>query len=128
VSSQQSSAPHDRSDDRPGGAASDAVPGPQPTADDAADVPADEVEIEEVVDPTTVRRAPRYRAFFTVGIVLGLVVGLGVGGAWLQSDAAQGVFKPGVYFSVILLTCTALGAAVAGAWAVIADRRSLRGR
>ncbi|MFC8921133.1 histidine kinase [Cellulosimicrobium sp. NPDC057127] len=103
--------------------------------DDAASAPgtpetgrADEVDVEGVVDRATVRRAPRYRAFFTVGILLGLVVGLGVGGAWLQSPAAAPVFKPGVYFTVILVACTALGAGVAGVWAVIADRRSLRGR
>jgi hypothetical protein len=89
---------------------------------------ADEVEVEDVVDRGTVRRAPRYRAFFTVGVLLGIVVGLGVGGAWLQSPAAAPVFKPGVYFTVILVTCTALGAGVAGLWAVVADRRSLRGR
>lgn len=136
MSHQQSSAPHDGPGDRPHGAASDPLPPTENPADGAVDVPADdparvpadEVQIEEVVDPTTVRRAPRYRAFFTVGIVLGLVVGLGVGGAWLQSDAVRGVFKPGVYFSVILVTCTALGAAVAGVWAVVADRRSLRRR
>ncbi|WP_353707504.1 hypothetical protein ABRQ22_16500 [Cellulosimicrobium sp. ES-005] len=89
---------------------------------------ADEVEIETVVDPGTVRRAPRYGAFFTVGVVLGTVLGLGIGGAWLQSPAAAPVFKPGVYFTVIVVTCAALGAAVAGLWAVLADRRSLRGR
>ncbi|WP_426310736.1 histidine kinase [Cellulosimicrobium sp. E-16] len=88
----------------------------------------DEVEIESVVDPATVRRAPRYGAFFTVGVLLGTVLGLGIGGAWLQSPAADPVFKPGVYFTVIVVTCAALGAAVAGLWAVLADRRSLRGR
>ncbi|WP_143317042.1 hypothetical protein [Cellulosimicrobium sp. KWT-B] len=95
---------------------------------DAASAGGEEVEIESVVDPATVRRAPRYRAFFTVGILLGTVLGLGIGGAWLQSPAAAPVFKPGVYFTVILVTCAALGAAVAGVWAVVADRRSLRGR
>ncbi|WP_141390270.1 hypothetical protein [Cellulosimicrobium cellulans] len=89
---------------------------------------ADEVEVEDVVDPATVRRAPRYGRFFAVGIVLGAVLGLGLGGAWLQSPAAEPVFKPGVYFTVILVTCAALGAGVAGLWAVVADRRSLRGR
>ncbi|MCB7135185.1 histidine kinase [Cellulosimicrobium marinum] len=88
----------------------------------------EEVEVEQVLDPATVRRAPRYRAFFTVGVVLGLVVGLGLGGAWLQSPMSAPVFKPGVYFSVILVTCAALGAGVAGLWAVVADRRSMRGR
>lgn len=101
---------------------------PGAASDDAASAGGEEVEIESVVDPATVRRAPRYRAFFTVGILLGTVLGLGIGGAWLQSPAAAPVFKPGVYFTVILVTCAALGAAGAGVWAVVADRRSLRGR
>ncbi|MFF8345287.1 hypothetical protein ACF049_02950 [Cellulosimicrobium funkei] len=108
------------------GARVDETPGT--ASDDAASAGGEEVEIESVVDPATVRRAPRYRAFFTVGILLGTVLGLGIGGAWLQSPAAAPVFKPGVYFTVILVTCAALGAAVAGVWAVVADRRSLRGR
>ena len=119
----------------PGGAAPEgAGPGARAgegrgaASDDAASAGGEEVEIESVVDPATVRRAPRYRAFFTVGILLGTVLGLGIGGAWLQSPAAAPVFKPGVYFTVILVTCAALGAAVAGVWAVVADRRSLRGR
>ena len=150
VSPEQSSAPDGAAPDpsaAPDAGAPDAVPA-QPTAADAARAEADEtptdgasddattaaggtageVEIESVVDPTTVRRAPRYRAFFTVGVVLGTVLGLGLGGAWLQSPAAEPVFKPGVYFTVIVVTCAALGAGVAGVWAVVADRRSLRGR
>jgi hypothetical protein len=123
----------------PDGAAPDASDVPSSTAAPAtgtgpdvgsepAETSVDEVEVESVVDPSTVRRAPRYGRFFAVGIVLGAVVGLGVGGAWLQSEVSEPVFKPGVYFTVILVTCAALGAAVAGLWAVIADRRSLRGR
>ena len=131
MSSEQSRVPDDAAPDTP-----DAPARPVREADDAgATAPggspagaADEVEIETVVDPTTVRRAPRYRAFFTVGVLLGLVVGLGIGGAWLQSPGAAPVFKPGVYFTVIVVTCAALGAGVAGLWAVIADRRSLRRR
>ena len=112
--------------DAPGAVAPDATP--DEASPVAADEATDEVEIESVVDPATVRRAPRYRAFFTVGILLGTVLGLGLGGAWLQSPVSEPVFKPGVYFTVILVTCAALGAAVAGLWAVIADRRSLRRR
>ncbi|ARU53838.1 hypothetical protein CBR64_11350 [Cellulosimicrobium cellulans] len=111
----------------PAGAAGTGRAEREAEAEDATEA-ADEVEIETVVDPTTVRRAPRYGAFFTVGVVLGTVLGLGIGGAWLQSPAAAPVFKPGVYFTVIVVTCAALGAAVAGLWAVLADRRSLRGR
>ncbi|QJW37886.1 hypothetical protein [Cellulosimicrobium protaetiae] len=97
-------------------------------ADEATDEATDEVEVEDVVDPTTVRRAPRYGRFLAVGVVLGTVLGLGVGGAWLQSPVSVPVFKPGVYFTVIVVTFAALGAGVAGLWAVLADRRSVRGR
>ncbi|KZM79680.1 hypothetical protein A0J59_07815 [Cellulosimicrobium sp. I38E] len=130
VSSEQSPVPDDDTPD------TSVAHGHETPAAEAAEAPeadatapaADEVEIEDVVDPATVRRAPRYGRFFAVGIVLGAVLGLGVGGAWLQSEVSEPVFKPGVYFTVILVTCAALGAAVAGLWAVVADRRSLRGR
>jgi hypothetical protein len=115
----------------PDGAAADTSAAPDAVAPEQAPAgadPTDEVEIETVVDPATVRRAPRYGAFFTVGVVLGTVLGLGIGGAWLQSPVSEPVFKPGVYFTVIVVTCAALGAAVAGLWALIADRRSLRRR
>ncbi len=118
-----SDAPEDLSPAESSPGASDEV------TDEAADDEAkDQVEVESVVDPTTVRRAPRYGAFFSVGILLGTVLGLGVGGAWLQSPVSEPVFKPGVYFTVIVVTGAALGAAVAGLWAVLADRRSLRRR
>ena len=123
MSSEQSPVPDDAATDTsaaPDTAAPEQTPAGAPRAD--------EVEIETVVDPATVRRAPRYRAFFTVGVLLGTVLGLGIGGAWLQSPVSEPVFKPGVYFTVIVVTCAALGAAVAGLWAVVADRRSLRGR
>ena len=86
----------------------------------------DEVEIESVVDPTTVRRAPRYKAFFLTGALAGIVLGLAVGISWLVSPAASGVLKPGVYLSVIVLGATTLTTLVAGALAIWADKRSLR--
>lgn len=134
MSSEQSSVPDGAAPDpsdapaqRVAGRATDAETAAPETAAGSGEA-AHKVEVEDVVDPATVRRAPRYGRFFAVGIVLGAVLGLGIGGAWLQSPAAEPVFKPGVYFTVILVTCAALGAGVAGLWAVIADRRSLRGR
>ncbi len=86
----------------------------------------DEVEIESVIDPTTVRRAPRYKAFFLTGALAGIVLGLAIGISWLVSPAASGVLKPGVYLSVIVLGATTLTTLVAGALAIWADKRSLR--
>jgi len=114
---------------------SEQSPVPDGAAPDSSDAPGsttgrpgDDVEIEAVVDPASVRRAPRYGAFLAVGVVLGTVLGLALGGAWLQSAASVPVFKPGVYFTVIVVSCAALGAGVGGLWAVVADRRSMRGR
>ena len=86
----------------------------------------DEVEIESVVDPTTVRRAPRYKAFFLTGALVGIVLGLVVGIVWWGSPESRGVLKPGVYLTVVVLGTTTLTTLVAGALAIWADRRSLR--
>ncbi|GAA3223906.1 hypothetical protein ACFP63_17920 [Oerskovia jenensis] len=122
----------------PGTAAAQAAPVPQSTqaAPDAAPtetgdanddgVRGDEVEIESVIDPTSIRRAPRYKAFFTTGAVVGIVVGLCLGITWLGSPESRGVLKPGVYLTVVVLGTTTLTTLVAGALAIWADRRSLR--
>ncbi|RXR25637.1 hypothetical protein EQW78_12400 [Oerskovia turbata] len=86
----------------------------------------DEVEIESVVDPTTIRRAPRYKAFFMTGALVGVVLGLCLGIVWLGSPESLGVLKPGVYLTVVVLGTTTLTTLVAGALAIWADRRSLR--
>ncbi|QDW62188.1 hypothetical protein [Oerskovia sp. KBS0722] len=86
----------------------------------------DEVEIESMIDPTTIRRAPRYKAFFTAGALVGVVVGLCLGITWLGSPESRGVLKPGVYLTVVVLGTTTLTTLVAGALAIWADKRSLR--
>ncbi|MFF3063847.1 hypothetical protein ACFVQ3_04755 [Oerskovia sp. NPDC057915] len=86
----------------------------------------DEVEIESVVDPATIRRAPRYKAFFTTGALVGVVLGLCLGITWLGSPESLGVLKPGVYLTVVVLGTTTLTTLVAGALAIWADKRSLR--
>lgn len=100
---------------------------PAASPGDANDgVRGDEVEIESVIDPATIRRAPRYKAFFTTGALVGIVVGLCIGITWLGSPASSGVLKPGVYLTVVVLGTTTLTTLVAGALAIWADKRSLR--
>ncbi|WP_402462829.1 hypothetical protein [Isoptericola aurantiacus] len=92
--------------------------------------PPTEPEEHLLVDPTRVRRAPKLRAFFTVGAVVGVVAGLWLG-SWLSGIASQDgpvLLKPGVFVSVITLGTTTLTVLLAGALAVWADRRSLRRR
>lgn len=96
------------------------------------DQPADTHDEHLLVDPGRVRRAPRYRAFFTVGSVVGVVVGLWLG-LWLvdQVAASSGgppVLKPGVFVVVVLVATTTVSVLLAGLAAVLADRRSMRRR
>ncbi|ROS76529.1 histidine kinase [Cellulomonas sp. PhB143] len=105
-------------DDRPGT--------PDPSAEEPAAAP--EVELGDVVDRATVRRAPRYRAFFWTGALVGIVVGLVFGLYLLASDDAAGMDKGGVYLTVVVLGTTTFTVLVAGLLAVLADRRSVRRR
>ncbi|WP_277207795.1 histidine kinase [Isoptericola croceus] len=105
---------------------------PESTPEQPAEQPAEQPEPDEhlLVDPTRVRRAPRYRGFFSVGAVVGIVVGV-VLGVWLSgiaTDAGSSLLKPGVFVSVIVLGTTAFFVLLAGAVALLADRRSLRRR
>ncbi|MEG3616224.1 histidine kinase [Isoptericola haloaureus] len=101
---------------------------PSEPVDEPASTAADDEHL--LVDPARVRRAPRYRAFFTVGAVVGLVVGLVVG-TWLTGIAADDevlLLKPGVFVSVVTLATTTFFVLLAGGLAILADRRSLRRR
>lgn len=102
------------------------------TAADAGTPAAPDAEVSTVVDPTTVRRAPRYRAFFWVGALLGIVLG-GAFGLYLVSstdpaDIGGPLQKPGVYVTVIMLATTTVTVLLAGLVAVLLDRRSVRRR
>jgi hypothetical protein len=91
-----------------------------------------DAEVGSVVDPTTVRRAPRYRAFFWLGGVLGVVLGAAFGLYLVTStdpaDVGGPLQKPGVYVTVIVLATTMVTELLAGLVAVLLDRRSLRRR
>ncbi|GAB2463825.1 hypothetical protein GCM10027063_01430 [Promicromonospora xylanilytica] len=88
----------------------------------------DDVEVRAVIDPTTVRRAPRYKAFFWTGALVGIVLGLALSLYLVNSPAGAGMMKSGVYVTVLTAFVTMVTTLLAGLFAVIADRRSLRGR
>lgn len=88
----------------------------------------DDVEVRAVIDPATVRRAPRYKAFFWTGALVGLVLGLALSLYLVNSPSGGGLMKPGVYVTVLTAFVTLVTTLLAGLFAVIADRRSLRGR
>jgi hypothetical protein len=99
------------------------VPDHQPS--DAPDV----VDVRDVVDPASVRRAPRYKTFFVIGVVAGIVLGAAFALNLLATiDPARDMplYKPGVYVSVTVLGTTMITTMLAGLVALWLDRRSLR--
>jgi hypothetical protein len=88
----------------------------------------DDVEVRDVIDPATVRRAPRYKAFFWTGALVGIVLGLALSLYLVNSPSGAAMMKPGVYVTVLTAFVTMVTTLLAGLFAVIADRRSLRGR
>ena len=99
------------------------APAPEAEAEVETAAPADatpEVAVTAVVDPGTVRRAPRFKAFAVTGIVVGLIV-----------SAALNVFAlepghPGWSRSILTLEVTLAGLVVGVLWALVADHRSRR--
>ena len=90
--------------------------------------PSDDVEVRDVIDPASVRRAPRYKAFFWTGALVGIVLGLALSLYLVGSPSGVAMMKPGVYVTVLTAFVTMVTTLLAGLFAVIADRRSLRGR
>ncbi|WP_127573846.1 hypothetical protein [Georgenia faecalis] len=101
-----------------------AVAGEEPApAPPAAEEPGEEPAVRTaVVDPATLRRAPRYGRFAGVGVLLGALVAFGV--AFL-GDSELG---RGTIFLLLLVGLGSLGALVGALLAVRADRRSVRDR
>ena len=98
------------------------VSNPQPEQPAPGTDPVDLAAVEASAQPARLRRAPRYRAFFwtgaLVGIVLGIVLGLTV------SD--PGMINRWIYVLVIVFGATLVTTLAAGLLAVLADRRSAR--
>ncbi|MGW6130444.1 hypothetical protein ACWFNE_10515 [Cellulomonas sp. NPDC055163] len=114
------------------GLPSSAAVDPVPTA--PSPVP-DEAELARVAEPATVRRAPKFGAFVTAGVLLGAVLGFVaalVTGSSVEGDGGTGFISfldgQGSARLLVALAGATLGALVAGIAAVVADRRSLRGR
>lgn len=95
----------------------------------APDQPADDVELRQVIDPGQVRRAPRYQAFFVVGVLVGVILGLALGLYLLDTfdpSRDQPLSKPGVWLAVLILGTTTVTTLLAGLAATVLDRRSIR--
>lgn len=69
--------------------------------------------------PATIRRAPRYRAFFWTGALLGIVLGVALG-LWVSSE---NLVNRWIYVLVTTLGTTLVTVLLAGACAVWVDRR-----
>lgn len=96
-------------------------PSPSSEPDDAMS-PAEMNEIAAQAVPAKVRRAPKYKSFFLVGALVGIIGGVWFG-LWLSSDD---MINRWIYVTVIVLGTTLVTVLLAGAAAVWADRRSTR--
>lgn len=95
-------------------------PDPAQPVDDGASTPsADELERSAV--PGTLRRAPRYRRFVLVGLLVGLGAALVV---LLVGGVAGGAVPRGTVMPFVLATGALVGAVLGGLVAVAVDRRS----
>ena len=87
------------------------------------------IETEVTDDVVTVRRAPRYGRFITLGALLGAVVALiltfAFSGQPVDGAASPG-FDKGQVFGFLLLGCAAVGAMLGALVALVIDRASAR--
>ena len=119
---------------------SSTTPSPQDSPDQQPDVPErpvpSEAELLATAQPATVRRAPKFSAFIIVGALVGIVLGL-VTNLVLRANVplvAEGtgfisfLDGEGTIRLLVMLLGGVVGGFVGGALAVLADRRSTRGR
>lgn len=105
-------------------------PTPRP-ASDQRPVP-DAAELAQIAEPTTVRRAPRYRAFVLTGVIVGAVLAfvlvLVFGGDDRPGGSATGALDVGSGPVLIFtaLTLCLVGALLGALVALLLDRRSRR--
>lgn len=95
----------------------------------------DEDELLRVAEPASVRRAPKFGAFVTAGVLLGALLGFVVAlvtGSSVEQDGGPGFISfldgQGSARLLVALAGATLGALVAGIAAIVADRRSVRRR
>lgn len=114
------------------------APAPQDATPVTASTPVpvpDEDELLRVAEPASVRRAPKFGAFVTAGVLLGAVLGFAVAlvtGSSVEGDGGTGFISfldgQGSARLLVSLAGATLGALVAGIAAIAADRRSVRRR
>ncbi len=80
------------------------------------------LETEVARDTVTVRRAPRYSRFLTLGALVGAVVALILTFAFPPNDE----FDRGQVFGFLLLACAAIGVALGAGVALVIDRTTAR--
>ncbi|MHB1064675.1 MAG: hypothetical protein ACYC1Z_09360 [Georgenia sp.] len=107
-------------------APSTAPPGPEaaPTpGHDQAPTPGPEAAPtpEYLVDPTRLRRAPRYGRIVTLGMLAGVL-----GAAVLTLFSPASALSQGNLFALLLITSVPVGALAGAVVALVLDRRSLR--
>lgn len=79
-------------------------------------------DLDATAQPARLRRAPRYRAFFWTGALVGIVLGIALG----LTISEPGMINRWIYVVVIIGGTTLVTTLVAGLLAVLADRRSIR--
>ena len=108
---------------------------PVESIDDGSARRVERIEVDEPVetdvtdDVVTVRRAPRYGRFITLGALVGAVVALiltfAFSGQPADAELALG-FDKGQVFGFLLLLCATIGAAIGALVALLIDRASAR--
>lgn len=104
------------------------TPEPSPTAG-ADGNPAEPLETEQTSGTVTVRRAPRYGRFITLGAIVGAVVALILTFAFSGEPAIPGElieFDKGQVFGFLLLICATVGVALGALVALLIDRSTAR--
>lgn len=95
----------------------------------AGGAPLEPLETDVTSDTVTVRRAPRYGRFITLGAVVGVVVALiltfAFSGQPAQPELARD-FDRGQVFGFLLLVCGTIGAALGAVVALLIDRATAR--
>jgi hypothetical protein len=82
------------------------------------DAPGEHLETEVTSDAVSVRRAPRYGRFLTLGAALGAVVALILTMAFPENPD----YDKGQVFGFLLLACGAIGVALGALVALLIDR------
>ncbi|WP_435298679.1 hypothetical protein [Timonella sp. A28] len=84
--------------------------------------PAEELaHYESTASYAVVRRAPKFKAFFLLGAILGIAVGLFVG----IELSSPGMINRGIYIAVCVLFTTTMSSLAAGFIATQLDRKSV---